>query len=246
MITLSIFTSQNSYVTFLATIESFFDKCQNTSLIDEVMHMDDRSSQKNRDFYLSLLKRFLPNAKIIKIYLDDKFYDNDSNYLQNYAMICEKFRKTIINSKNKYVFMLEDDWFFYRSFDLKYLSNILEQTVYPQLILTTIVDVLINEYNMDFKKTQYNNFYLNSSKKLYTVGERLPDKNYYWHEVFDYQYFSQNPNLTRIDFFKTNGEFEKSNHFEYEYNKKAALNNCSYNLLSGEPYAYHIGIYKKF
>ena len=34
--------------------------------------------------------------------------------------------------------------------------------------------------------------------------------------------------------------------FEFEYNKKAKLNKSSCNLISGEPYAYHIGSYKKF
>jgi len=59
MITLAIFTSVNSFSTFIATIESFFDKCENARLIDEIIHVDDRSSIKNRDFYISLLNECL-------------------------------------------------------------------------------------------------------------------------------------------------------------------------------------------
>lgn len=247
MITLAIFTSVNSFSTFIATIESFFDKCENTRLINEIIHVDDRSSIKNRDFYISLLNKFLPNAKLTKIYLDEKSYTNDSDYLHNYAIVCENFRKKIIESKNKYVFMLEDDWFFCKNFDLNYLYNILEQTQNPQLILTTIVDDLLKQYSFfNFTKSGYNNFYNNDSLRLYWVSERTPEKNYYWNEAFGYQYFSQNPNLTRIDFFRKNGPFIKTNHFEFEYNEKAKLNKFSYNLISGEPYAYHIGSYKKF
>ena len=247
MITLAIFTSVNSFSTFIATIESFFDKCENTRLINEIVHVDDRSSIKNRDFYISLLNKFLPNAKLTKIYLDEKSYTNDSDYLHNYAIVCENFRKKIIESKNKYVFMLEDDWFFCKNFDLNYLYNILEQTQNPQLILTTIVDDLLKQYSFfNFTKSGYNNFYNNDSLRLYWVSERTPEKNYYWNEAFGYQYFSQNPNLTRIDFFRKNGPFIKTNHFEFEYNEKAKLNKFSYNLISGEPYAYHIGSYKKF
>jgi hypothetical protein len=247
MITLAIFTSVNSFSTFIATIESFFDKCENTRLISEIIHVDDRSSIKNRDFYISLLNKFLPNAKLTKIYLDEKSYTNDSDYLHNYAIVCENFRKKIIESKNKYVFMLEDDWFFCKNFDLNYLYNILEQTQNPQLILTTIVDDLLKQYSFfNFTKSGYNNFYNNDSLRLYWVSERTPEKNYYWNEAFGYQYFSQNPNLTRIDFFRKNGPFIKTNHFEFEYNEKAKLNKFSYNLISGEPYAYHIGSYKKF
>jgi hypothetical protein len=247
MITLAIFTSVNSFSTFIATIESFFDKCENARLIDEIIHVDDRSSIKNRDFYISLLNKFLPNAKLTKIYLDEKSYTNDSDYLHNYAIVCENFRKKIIESKNKYVFMLEDDWFFCKNFDLNYLYNILEQTQNPQLILTAIVDDLLKQYSFfNFTKSGYNNFYNNDSLRLYWVSERTPEKNYYWNEAFGYQYFSQNPNLTRIDFFRKNGPFIKTNHFEFEYNEKAKLNKFSYNLISGEPYAYHIGSYKKF
>ena len=247
MITLAIFTSVNSFSTFIATIESFFDKCENTRLINEIVHVDDRSSIKNRDFYISLLNKFLPNAKLTKIYLDEKSYTNDSDYLHNYAIVCENFRKKIIESKNKYVFMLEDDWFFCKNFDLNYLYNILEHTQNPQLILTTIVDDLLKQYSFfNFTKSGYNNFYNNDSLRLYWVSERTPEKNYYWNEAFGYQYFSQNPNLTRIDFFRKNGPFIKTNHFEFEYNEKAKLNKFSYNLISGEPYAYHIGSYKKF
>jgi hypothetical protein len=247
MITLAIFTSVNSFSTFIATIESFFDKCENTRLISEIIHVDDRSSIKNRDFYISLLNKFLPNAKLTKIYLDEKSYTNDSDYLHNYAIVCENFRKKIIESKNKYVFMLEDDWFFCKNFDLNYLYNILEQTQNPQLILTAIVDDLLKQYSFfNFTKSGYNNFYNNDSLRLYWVSERTPEKNYYWNEAFGYQYFSQNPNLTRIDFFRKNGPFIKTNHFEFEYNEKAKLNKFSYNLISGEPYAYHIGSYKKF
>jgi hypothetical protein len=247
MITLAIFTSVNSFSTFIATIESFFDKCENTRLISEIIHVDDRSSIKNRDFYISLLNKFLPNAKLTKIYLDEKSYTNDSDYLHNYAIVCENFRKKIIESKNKYVFMLEDDWFFCKNFDLNYLYNILEQTQNPQLILTTIVDDLLKQYSFfNFTKSGYNNFYNNDGLRLYWVSERTPEKNYYWNEAFGYQYFSQNPNLTRIDFFRKNGPFIKTNHFEFEYNEKAKLNKFSYNLISGEPYAYHIGSYKKF
>lgn len=247
MITLAIFTSTNSFSTFVATIESFFDKCENSRLIDEVIHVDDRSCIKNINFYTSLLNKFFPNAKLTKIYLNEKSYSNDLDYLHNYAVICEDFRKKVIESKNKYVFMLEDDWFFCKNFDLKHLYDILENTTNPQLILTTIVDVLLREYSIfNFTKSEYNNFYINDDSRLYSVSERAVEKNYLWNEVFDYQYFSQNPNLTRIDFFRRNGPFIKTNHFELEYNKTAKLNKFSYNLISGEPYAYHIGSYKKF
>ena len=247
MITLAIFTSNNSIATFVATIESFFDKCENSRLIDEVIHVDDRSCIKNRDFYTSLLNKFLPNAKLIKIYLNEKSYTNDLDYLHNYAVICEDFRKKTLESKNKYVFMLEDDWFFCKNFDLKHFYSILENTTNPQLILTTIVDILLREYSIfNFTKSEYNNFYINDDLRLYSVSERTAEKNYLWNEAIGYQYFSQNPNLTRIDFFRKNGPFMKTNHFEFEYNKTAKLNKFSYNLISGEPYVYHIGSYKKF
>jgi hypothetical protein len=247
MITLAIFTSVNSFSTFIATIESFFDKCENARLIDEIIHVDDRSSIKNRDFYISLLNKFLPNVKLTKIYLDEKSYTNDSDYLHNYAIVCENFRKKVIESKNKYVFMLEDDWFFCKNFDLKYFYDILQQTQNPQLILTTIVDDLLKQYSFfNFTKSGYNNFYINNSSRLYWVSERTSEKNYHWNEALGYQYFSQNPNLTRTDFFRKNGPFIKTNHFEFEYNERAKLNKFSYNLISGEPYAYHIGSYKKF
>jgi len=248
MITLAVFTSVNSFSTFVATIESFFDKCENSRLIDEVIHVDDRSCIKNRDFYTSLLNRFLPNAKLTKIYLDEKSYTDDLDYLHNYAVVCEDFRKKTLESKNKYVFMLEDDWFFCKNFDLKHFYDILENTTNPQLILTTIIDNLLSQYSFfNFTKSEYNNFYINDDSRLYSVSERNPDKKVYiWNEVLGYQYFSQNPNLTRIDFFRKNGPFIKTNHFEFEYNKKAKLNKSSCNLISGEPYAYHIGSYKKF
>ena len=248
MITLAIFTSINSFSTFVATVESFFDKCENATLINEIIHVDDRSCIRNRDFYISLLNKFLPNVKLTKIYLDEKSYTNYSDYLHNYAVVCEDFRKKAIESTNKYVFMLEDDWFFCKNFDLKHFYDILENTTNPQLTLTTIVCDLLSQYSFfNFTKSEYNNFYINDSLRLYWVSERDRDKKtYYWNETFGYQYFSQNPNLTRIDFFKKNGPFIKTNHFEFEYNKRAKLNKFSYNLISGEPYAYHIGSYKKF
>lgn len=246
MVSLAIFTSQNSYITFIATIESFYDKCENIQLINEIIHIDDRSCEKNRNLYINLIAKFFPTCKLTKIYADEKYYTNDSDYLHNYAVLCEKFRKIIIDSMNKYVFMLEDDWFFCKSFDLNYFYNILENTNSSQVILTTVIDLLNNQYSFNFTKSKFNNFFINDSLKLCTASEKFLDKTYWLNEVFGYQFFSQNPNLTRIDFFKKNGEFDKTNHFEYEYNKKAYSNNLDYNLLCGEPYAYHIGSYKKY
>ena len=247
MITLAIFTSVNSFTTFIATVESFFDKCESAELIDELIHVDDRSSIKNRDFYISILNKFLPNAKLTKIYLDEKCYTDDLDYLHNHAIVCENFRKKVIESKNKYVFMLEDDWFFCKNFDLKCFYDILEKTTHPQLVLTTIVDVLLREYSIfNFTKSEYYNFYINDNFSLYCVLQRGADKKTYgWVEACGYQYYSQNPNLTRIDFFRENGPLIKTNRFELEYNVKANLNKFSYNLICGEPYAYHIGSYKK-
>lgn len=246
MITLSVFTSSNSISTFIATIESFFDKCENYQLINEIIHIDDRSPISNRNLYIFLLQKFFPHAKLIKIYLDEKYYNDNNDYLHNYAVICEKFREQIIHSQNKYVFMMEDDWFFCKNFDLKYFSNILEKTNYPQILMTTMVEDLNNKSFSNFIKSEYNNFYINNEERLFSITQRNCDKTFYWYEVFGYQYFSQNPNLTRIDFLRKNGPFPKRNDFELEYNKTARLNNFSYNLISGQPYAYHIGDYKKY
>ncbi len=47
MITLAIFINNNSIATFVATIESFFDKCKNRQLITEIIHIDDKSTIEN-------------------------------------------------------------------------------------------------------------------------------------------------------------------------------------------------------
>ena len=42
MISLAIFTSKNSFPTYIATLESFFDKCEDLFLINEIILVDDR------------------------------------------------------------------------------------------------------------------------------------------------------------------------------------------------------------
>ena len=69
MITLAIFTSNNSIATFVATIESFFDKCRNRQLITEIIHIDDKSTIENIVFYNNVIKTIFREIPIFNFYL---------------------------------------------------------------------------------------------------------------------------------------------------------------------------------
>ncbi len=238
MITLAIFTSKNSFPTYIATLESFFDKCEDLYLIDEIILVDDRSDEKSRNYYLEVIKKILNNHRINTIYKD-----NDSDF--NHAQICEIFRTRIINSKNKYVFILEDDWFFIKNFSLKSFSCILEKESYSQILLTNAINLFKKENLLDLEISSHENFYLNNQAKINTISERIAKNIYLWHEVYGYNHFSLNPSLTKIEFLNKNGEFSNTITFEIDYNIKASHNGMDINLLSGDPYAVHIGKYKK-
>ena len=62
MITLAIFTSKNSFPTYIATLESFFDICEDLYLIDEIILVDDRSDEKSRNYYLEVVKKIWDNS----------------------------------------------------------------------------------------------------------------------------------------------------------------------------------------
>lgn len=238
MISLAIFTNKNSFSTYVATLESFFDKCEDLDLIDEIILIDDRSDEKSRRYYLQVVKKILNNRRINIIYKD-----NDSNF--NHAEICEIFRTHIINSKNKYVFILEDDWFFIKNFSLKRFSDILKKESYSQILLTNAINLFKQENLLDLEISSHENFYLNNKGKINTITERVAKNAYLWYEVYGYNHFSLNPSLTKIEFLNKNGEFPNTNNFEIDYNVKASHNNMNINLLSGDPYAVHIGKYKK-
>jgi hypothetical protein len=238
MISLAIFTSKNSFPTYIATLESFFDKCEDLFLINEIILVDDRSDEKNRRYYLEAIKKILNINKITIIH-------KNNNSVFNHAEICETFRAYIINSKNKYVFILEDDWFFIKNFSLKCFSNILEKESYSQILLTNAINLFMRENLLDLKMSSHENFYLNNQGKFYTISERVEKNIYLWHEVYGYNHFSLNPSLTKIEFLNKNGEFSNTITFEIDYNIKASHNGMDINLLSGDPYAVHIGKYKK-
>ena len=68
MITLAIFTSNNSIATFVATIESFFDKCKNRQLITEIIHIDDKSTIENISFYNNVIKTIFRGIPIFDLH----------------------------------------------------------------------------------------------------------------------------------------------------------------------------------
>lgn len=237
MITLAIFTSANSFSTFVATIESFFDKCRNRQLITEIIHVDDRSTIENIDFYNNVIKIVFKGVPIFDLHKKENL---DFTHARN----CEYFRREIIKSKNKNVFILEDDWFFIRNFDLKYLNDSLNSCNSTQISLTTNINPLIDGNYVKMDTSKILGFYQNDSEVLYTISERFEINKYVWNQVFRYNYFSLNPSLNKIDFFIKNGEFDIAADFEIKYNLRDLKKSFSTNLLSDEPYAVHIGKYK--
>ncbi len=238
MITLAIFTSNNSIATFVATIESFFDKCRNRKLISEIIHIDDRSTIENIGFYNNVIKNVFKGIPIFNLHKKENL---DFTHSRN----CEYFRQEIIKSKNKNVFILEDDWFFIRNFDLEYLNNSLNSCNSTQISLTINTNPIIPGNHINLRMSNIPGFYQNDSEVLYTISERYEINQYVWNEVFRYNYFSLNPSLNKIDFFIKNGEFDIAADFEIKYNLRDLKKSFSTNLLSDEPYAVHIGKYKK-
>jgi len=237
MITLAIFTSNNSIATFVATIESFFDKCKNRQLITEIIHIDDRSTIENIGFYNNVIKTIFRGIPIFDLHKKENL---DFTHARN----CEHFRKEIIKSKNKNVFILEDDWFFIRNFDLEYLNDSLNSCNSTQMLLTINTNQIIPKNHINLSMSNISGFYQNDSEVLYTISERREVNQYVWNEVFRYNYFSLNPSLNKIDFFIKNGEFDIAADFEIKYNLRDLKKSFRTSLLSDEPYAFHIGKYK--
>lgn len=234
-IILCLFVSKNSYITIDRTIDSFFKYCKNVEIIKELFLISDRSTEKDREYFISLIKKYIPNIKIIKIYKDHEVKNN-------HAEICENFRKEIIKKENKYCFLLEDDFLFVRDFDILNLSQILDKSKYSQILLTADFKKLIANKNLNLPISEFEGFIKNPAYFYHHIT-KIENDDIYYNEVHQYNCFSLNPSLTRIDFFRKGGHFENSEIFELLYNNKNSFTNL--NLLSEEYFCHHIGNIKK-
>jgi hypothetical protein len=230
-IILCLFVSKNSSITIKQVISSFFKYCHNADLIKDLILISDRSSSEEREYFISLIKKYLPDISVTKIYKDDEVKNN-------HAEICENFRKEIIKRKNKYCFLLEDDFLFDRAFDLLNFKTILDQSEYSQLVLTADFKKIEANKNLNLPISKFEGFVENPKSFYFHILKNINNYLYYT-QVYDYNCFSLNPSLTRIDFFKKGGSFNNSPSFELDYN---LTNNSNYiNLLSEEYFCYHIG-----
>ena len=114
-----------------------------------------------------------------------------------------------------------------------------------QMSLTINTNPIIPGNHINLRMSNILGFYQNDSEVLYTISERYEINSYFWNQVFGYNYFSLNPSLNKIDLFIKNGAFDISADFEIKYNLRNLKQSFSTNLLSDEPYAIHIGKYKK-
>lgn len=232
---LCLFVSKDSYLTIDKTVGSFFKYCKNFNIIKELFLISDRSTNKDREYFISLIKDYIPEVKINKIYKD---YEVENNH----AEICEIFRKEIIKRKNKYCFLLEDDFEFVRNFDILNLTDILNKSSYTQICLTTDFKKILENKNLNLPVSRFEGFIENPAF-FYDHIKKIENGLIHHNRVYQYNCFSLNPSLTRIDFFRKGGCFENSDIFELLYNNKNNFTNI--NLLSEEYFCYHIGYLKK-
>jgi len=228
---LCLFVSKNSYITIDQTINSFFKYCKNYNAIKELFLISDCSAQKDREYFTSLIKNHLPEIKITKIHKD---YEVNNNH----AEICETFRQEIIKRENKYCFILEDDFLFVRDFDILNFIEILDTSEYCQINLTSDFKKLECNKNLNLPISKFEGF-IENPKNFYFHIYKIENTDILFYEIHQYDCFSLNPSLTKIDFFKKGGPFKNSFDFELAYNNTNCINNV--NLLSEEFFCYHIG-----
>ena len=104
-----------------------------------------------------------------------------------------------------------------------------------QLLMNNLLHILLNYLNLQ-----------NILYQIYTIHKIFVNYFFvYFPNNTQNNYFSLNPSLNKIDFFIKNGEFDIAADFEVKYNLRDLKESFSTNLLSDEPYAVHIGKYKK-
>lgn len=233
-IILSLFVSKDSYITIDKTIETFFKYCENYNLINELFLISDRCTNEENEFFTSLIKKYIPDIKVNKIYKNHECNNN-------HAVICEMFRKELIKQNKKYSFLLEDDFIFNRSFDLLNLINILDNSEYNQVVLTTDFKKIQFNKNLNLPVSKFQGFVENPKKSFWHIN-RVENKIMYYEQVSEYDCFSLNPSLVKIDFFRKCGPFKDCIEFELLYNNDNCHNNI--NLLSEEFFCYHVGYLK--
>jgi hypothetical protein len=118
MIGLTITTCKR-FDLFEKTIRSFISFCDDTHLIDVVIHYDDSSDINERSRMFSLLNELFPNITIISKRFTHGSFQTNRRHLEIMKVWKEDI-KTL-----DYVFHLEDDWLFEKPFNLKEPVDIL-------------------------------------------------------------------------------------------------------------------------
>jgi len=204
---------------FKQTLFSFFEKCLDSYKIQEILIVDDNSSDEDKIEMIQFIKQFnKPTYFVFK-----------NKYSKGHAKSMNIIRNFILNSNYDFIFHLEDDWYFFKENNfLTIAQEILnENENIGQCLINENYKEDINDIIVGGKKiysTRNNEFILHEHVK--TIDEKkewenkfgcLPNCNYWPH-------FSLRPSLIKKEIFKNNiFDESKGVHFEmkfaFEYEK---------------------------
>ena len=119
-------------------LEAFTIFCEDIEVIDNIIFIDDSSTDEDKLIMETLLDKFFPNkTKVIKHFYKNSFPDD-----YRHSRVLNYWRDELINTESDYCFHLEDDYLFVDFFNISQTVDILEE--YPEYGLVS--------FSQSFKK----------------------------------------------------------------------------------------------
>ncbi len=200
---------------FRVTVESFFKNCVGLNLIQEIIIIDDSSSQEDIEAMKYILKDFKYKIKIIS--------GNHKSHQRSLNILFD-------NVKTDYIFHLEDDWEFKKGDFIKQAFDIMKDN-------KKVKSVLMRNWIEQGAKDQI--------KKITKTGIKYYIHNYNGLKfeigtVNTYPGYSLNPALQNIKDIRTLGKFEYRELFELRHAFKYFSNDWIV-AMTDQDYCKHIG-----
>jgi sugar O-acyltransferase (sialic acid O-acetyltransferase NeuD family) len=226
---------------FIKTIISFCKKCKDINQINSIIHYDDSSTDEDRMLMQELITSLFPNSDYILKSINP--LDIISNHRHMEIM---KIWKNDIEEFD-YIFHLEDDWFFERSFsiseaidlmehelDVAYVGFSWEMKNFPPKIFSPKIIGNFWEWYYSEKYELCEPLFIDDVETKY-----LPEGH--WVKYINWPYFGLRPGVHNVERIKNVSTFsEKNSSFELEFATRFAKLYKSF--LHKERVCRHIGL----